>query len=399
MLRRPAAWNLAWLFIVAFNAGCTDNPLPEASEAEAGALPGVPTSTGLTALPIGYAGPEHFMTEQWHNGTYSVSDSAWPLGGPINMVLQDQRAERAFDISDDLPPGVPAMVMVELHSSTRGGDPAQSGNVNVGMNANQMDFITADWSGTYGGDKQVHYTVQRLSGEPIHVIVFYGRIDPSVEVTYSLHITIMGSANVVPAGAVVGLKLAPNDLLVLEPLGELPEVSVFDPMDNHVDRWDVPNRTEVRIPQTAPEGEFILVTKQGAGALRVSAIRNDTTELRPIGFEWVGGVQKQIPTSGVTWEEDVNRPIVATGLWIHSNDQPFRCNVVEGSVMGPRDDEILAFGFEDVGCAGAGPFGWGIWSQTENGLSAVSEGTYTMHVNAPESVGMVAEQHYLHYLR
>src|SRR5687768_14057741 len=101
MLRRPAAPNLAFVCLVAFFAGCTDNPLPEASEAEAGALPGVPTSTGVSALPIAYAGPEHLMKELWFNGTYAATDAAYPLGGPVNVALQDRRAERTYDISEE----------------------------------------------------------------------------------------------------------------------------------------------------------------------------------------------------------------------------------------------------------------------------------------------------------
>lgn len=400
MLRRPAFGNLVWLLILAFSAGCTDNPLPEAAEAEAGALPGVPTSTGLTASTIGYAGPEHFMTDRWENGTYMATDSGWPLGGPINMVLQDRRAERVFDITDDLPPGVPALVTLELDASERGGGTwPQSGNVVVGMRMQTMDFIAREGTSVFGGEKEVRFTVQRLSGEPILVVVFYGPLDPSVEITYSLHISIMGSANVVPAGAVVGLHLAPGETLVLEPLGGNAEVSVFDAADAYLDRYDVPSRTEIRIPQTATEGEFILVTKGDAGAVRVSAIRNATGELRPIGFEWTAGVEKPLSGATVTWEEDVDRPTVATGIWIHGTDQPYRCNTLQGSVTGPGGDELIAIDSADSGCAGAGPFGWEYWAQTINGLSAVREGTYTMEVSAPESVGMVAQEWYLHYIR
>jgi hypothetical protein len=133
MLRRPAASNLAFVCLVAFLAGCMDNPLPEASEAEAGALPGVPaTSTGLIASPVGYAGPEHLMDELWFNGTYAASDAAYPLGGPINVVTQDRRAERTYDILEELPAALPTMLMVEVDASTRQGAWPHGGTIGVG---------------------------------------------------------------------------------------------------------------------------------------------------------------------------------------------------------------------------------------------------------------------------
>jgi hypothetical protein len=400
MLRAPAAHTIALVSLIGLFAGCTDNPLPLANAAEAGAAPGVPTSIGLNASILRYAGPEHSMIDRWENGTFSVTESNWPVGGPINMALGRPSAERRFDLKSDLPPGVPALVRFEVDASTRGGDWPQGGDIDVGIRMSGLDFISADWETPYGGRSSGSLLIQSISGAAIELSLFYSEVDASAEIRYTMHIQIMTLPEFLPPAAIAAITMEPGELLVLDPLQGQPQVTVYDGGDQIIGVFSVPKRTEIRIPSAARGGEIILVNREEGGPVQVSAVRNDTSPLRAVGFEWVSGAEKPLAAGTTRWDEKMAGSLVGAGLWIYATNLPHRCENVAARVEGPAGDEILDMSYSNPRCIGLPPItNFGMWSQTPNGWNAVAPGSYKIEVSAPEANNLVAQMWYLRYVR
>ncbi|MBW3582167.1 MAG: hypothetical protein KY455_03615 [Euryarchaeota archaeon] len=297
-------------------------------------------------------------------GIFTPDRHGQPQNLVRNKIGMPANAVDLYDITGDIPPGVPTDVHVTISY-----DP-QHGDLVPFTNGPPHAFWTRDRSGDRP-DFVVDALVARFPDDVIQVGVWYGQVEPATEFAYTLEVTITPDTYRLPSAIAYGVTLKEGERLHLAFEGATTEEAVWlwGPDDVFLGRHSTDEGFLLWEPEDSGEHVLFVVETNPRVNLTILGTADADGRVRVLKQEVIQAGPVTVTGGSGTLEIVAPTPPFQVGYWVFTPSE-----VVDMAARLESPEEVL-----DTWEKSGPSYTAGHFFNTEMGIPLLDAGTYTAH--------------------
>lgn len=395
-MRKAEGLALAAIATFAAFAGCLDGD----GDAEGALAEGnltvaedAPRAADGTPLHVARFGTGTLVdASRWANGSFTPDQASRAADALPGVAPTEPTGIVQVDVSDLLPPGVPARVFAEVTAELAHGD------LDLFLQAPDGQWRTGNFDAPYGGVSRFEVGLVHTSGDPVVVTLVYDALEPAAEVPYTLGIRVVSDPELLLNGIVAGVTLPADARFDVELLGAVREVGpeieevglmVYAPDDTFVGRFALQGgATSITLPEGSPAGEYAMLLSQGGRNARI-LVQGAPATMRALPIEWVNGEMVELDAQGRgSWTTDFPDTPLLVGIFFTSPNVAHNVAFTVDSPTGPLfsgsdSSDVPWFAVSTPASSYQNGWGWdSLW-----GPAGLAAGTHTAEVTFEAGAG------------
>lgn len=321
---------------------------------------------------------------RWKNGSFQPQEACFPAGCFASFVTGDRTAEQRLDLSEEVPPGTPTRISLNLTWDPNDASVFQP--FYLSLSTDDTRILRQRRAAAPGEPYyRLDAVVVRDPGGSVGAAVQYNLPEPEVDKTYALRAAVTADPRVVPTDAPVALPVPEGaEKLRLVPANGTVRAMLWGPNDTYLGPIEIEAAPyEVPLPG-AEGGTYVLYLLAPSGGVTVvsptapvgnlSVLDTTTTESGPKG--------RPLPDQPVEWTFDRDRVPLGVGIWLGDGTARWYSSWEgSGSIASP-DGTVFRF-------ANSGLQGGSRTAITDLGDLDLTTGTYEATFSATAYQGQV----------